>query len=309
MSTGVWNPSDIPSQNGKSIIITGSTSGIGLETAKELARAGGNITLAARNPEKAKAVIQELEKETGNKNIEFMPVDTSSLDSVRNFAAAWEERGKKVDVLILNAGISNVPKREESVDGYERQFATNYLGHFLMTALMLPFIRNEEGSRIVLVASLAHKRTMLHLDDLQLHNYSPMTAYAQSKLAVLTFGLELSKRLDEAGIKIAAIPVHPGVASTEITRGGDRNNPVVQKIAKTIFGLLGQKPAEGAWPALYAATSPEANNGKYYGPSGKGERKGVPGIAGFEEYANDREIASRLWTISEDLVGQKFEIK
>ncbi len=308
MSTKFWSPSDIRSQSGRNFIITGSTSGIGLETAKELARAGANITLAARNPQKAEAVIRDIKRETGNKNVEFMMVDTSSLDSVRDFSESWKKSGKNLDVLILNAGISNVPNREESVDGYERQFATNYLGHFLMTARLLPYFKDEEGARIVLVTSLAHKRTKLHFDDIQLHDYSPMVAYAQSKLAVLTFGLELSKRLNEKGKKIASIPVHPGVASTDIIRGGDRNNPVLQIMAKTMFGLLGQRPAEGAWPTLYAATSAEAENGKYYGPSGKGERKGVPGVAKFEEYANDREIASRLWTISENLVGQKFEI-
>lgn len=144
----------------------------------------------------------------------------------------------------------------------------------------MPCINTNADARIILVSSLAHKRTHLRFDDLQLtKHYNPMTAYNHSKLAVLTFALELSRRLQESGINIKVIPVHPGVAATDITRGGDRANPVVRRLAKTMFGIIGQSPAQGAWPILYAATSANVKNGEYYGPGGTGERKGVPAPA------------------------------
>ena len=171
-----------------------------------------------------------------------MCLDTGSQASVHSFCDAWWKTGKKIDCLILNAGISNVPKREETEDGFERQFATNYLCHFTLTVLLLPYMNN--AACIIPVASLSHKRTLFHFEDLQLKQcYNPMTAYSQSKLAVLTFALELSRRIANNGLVIKVIPVHPGVAATDITRGGDRANPVIRRVAKTMFGVIGQSAA------------------------------------------------------------------
>ena len=302
-----WDPAALPSQSGRTILITGSTSGLGYAAARALSKAGAKMVLAARNEEKGQRAVEELLQTVPGANVRFMDLDTSSLDSVKAFCGDWAASGGEIDCLILNAGISNVPRREVSADGFERQLATNYLGHFAMTGLLLPYMRRAPDTRIVIQASLSHKRTQLHFDDLQLENsYSPMVAYSQSKLAMLTFAFELSRRLQDTGSEIRAIPVHPGVAATEITRGGDRANPIVRRFAKTMFGLMGQSPDEGAWPMLYAATSPKAESGVYYGPSGPGERKGLPDETAAAPYAKDEANARMLWEISEELTGVRY---
>lgn len=165
-------------------------------------------------------------------------------------------------------------------------------------------LRKSPESRIIAVASLAHKRTHLCLDDLQLaQSYSPMRGYAQSKLAVLTFTFELARRLQAEGSPIRVMAVHPGVAATEITRGGDRIGAFRARLVKRLFGLMGQTAAEGAWPTLYAATSDEVQTGRYYGPSGAGERKGLPAEATAAAWAKDEAIARHLWQLSEEAVG------
>lgn len=300
---------NIPSQKGRIAIVTGATSGLGYETALALAKADAQVILAARNEEKANNTISHILKEYPQAKLKFMHIDTSSLSSVRSFAEQWYKENKRIDMLILNAGISNVPAREVTADGFERQFATNYLGHFALTGLLLPYMKEEKGSRIVFVSSLSHKRTQLRFDDLQLEKaYSPMIAYSQSKLAVLTFAFQLAARLKENGSPVSVIPAHPGVASTGITRGGDRVKPIIQKITKRMFGLVGQSAADGALPILYAATSPNAENGVFYGPDGKGERKGSPAPADFAPYAADRKIAGRLWNVSEELTGVHYSL-
>lgn len=307
MRAADWDPAVLPSQSGRMILITGATSGLGYAAVRALSKAGAEVVLAARNEAKGQRTVEELRQTVPGANVRFMDLDTSSLTSVKAFCGDWAASGGEIDCLILNAGISNVPRREVSADGFERQLATNYLGHFAMTGLLLPYMRRSPDTRIVVQASLSHKRTQLHFDDLQLENsYSPMVAYSQSKLAMLTFAFELSRRLQATGSEIRAIPVHPGVAATEITRGGDRANPIVRRFAKTMFGLMGQSPDEGAWPMLYAATSPKAESGVYYGPSGPGERKGLPDEAAAAPYAKDEAIARMLWEISEELTGVRY---
>ena len=304
-----WNPACLPLQKGKNIIITGGTSGIGYESALALSGCGANITIAARNSEKGNIVIEKIRTQYPDSTVRFLELDTSSLDSVRHFAKAWIADGKKLDTLILNAGISNVPDREVTVDGYERQFATNYLGHFALAALLFPATKDATDARIIATSSLAHKRTSLDLDNLQLtERYSPMKGYAQSKLAVITFMLELARRLKDSGSKIKAIPVHPGVASTDITRGGDKASPLLHYFAKFMFGVMGQSAGHGAWPILYAATCGHAKSGIFYGPSGPGERKGLPGEAAIAPQAMAQENALKLWAESERLTGISFPV-
>lgn len=295
---------EIPNQDGKTIIVTGATSGIGYEAALVFAQAGATVVLASRNEVKGKQTIEKIQQMYPSAKVSFMCLDTGSQQSVRNFCDAWLKTGKRIDCLVLNAGISNVPSREETVDGFERQFATNYLGHFTMTILLLPCMNTEADARIIAVSSLAHKRTYLRFDDLQMkRHYNPMTCYNHSKLAVLTFALELSRRLQESGSSIKVVPVHPGVASTGITRGGDRMNPIIQKLARRMFGIIGQSAKQGALPIIYAATSNDVNNGEYYGPNGQGERKGIPAPAQIAPHASDRDNAKKLWSMTEKLVG------
>lgn len=196
MSDKIWNVDTIPSQSGKTIIITGATSGIGYEAALALAKADATVVLASRNEAKGNMTLEKIRAMCPSAKVSFMRLDTSSQTSVKNFCNEWRKTGKAIDCLILNAGISNVPTREETIDGFERQLATNYLGHFTMTALLLPYMNRNADARIIPVSSLAHKRTHLRFDDLQLKShYNPMTAYNHSKLTVLTFALELSRRL------------------------------------------------------------------------------------------------------------------
>ena len=210
--------------------------------------------------------------------------------------------------MLLNAGIASVPKREETEDGFERQLATNYLGHFALAGLLLGRMQQDPLSRIVQVASLAHRRARIHFDDLQMRrDYSAGAAYGQSKLAMLMFGLELDRRLRAAGSALQSVPAHPGMAVTQIFRRGDRAGLVQQLAGKLIFGIVGQSAAEGALPLLYAATAPEARGGAYYGPNGAKEIKGPPADAEIRPQALDVAAAERLWRMSEDLTGVAYD--
>lgn len=309
MSGRKWTTADIPPQAGRLAIVTGSTSGLGYEAALALAGAGARVVLAARDPAKAERAMASIRQAHAEARLEFHHLDTASLASVQEFAARWREEGRSIGILLLNAGIAWAPEREETGDGFERQLATNYLGHFALTGLLLPSVERKASSRIVPVASLAHRQARLHLDDLQRkRSYGPSVAYGQSKLAMLMFGLELDRRLKAAGSPIRSIPAHPGVATTDITRRGDRAGPVQRLLGKAIFGLLGQSPAQGALPLLFAATSPEAKGGTYYGPDGFGEARGYPAAARIAPQALDREAAARLWSASEELTGVSFQL-
>ena len=305
-----WTTANIPPQTGRLAVVTGATSGIGHEAALALARAGAQVVLAARNEEKAQRAMALIRRAHPSARLEFHPLDTARLASVREFGTRWQNEGQQLDILLLNAGIAAVPKREETEDGFERQFATNYLGHFALTGLLLPSIRSGRlgsASRIVQVASLAHRRGQIHFDDLQLQGaYTAQGAYRQSKLAMLMFGLELDRRLRAAGSPILSIPVHPGVARTDITRLGDRAGPVRGLAARAILTLLGQPAAQGALPLLFAATAPQAKGGIYYGPDGFWEARGYPAPADVAPHAPDQVAAQRLWSVSQDLTGVTY---
>jgi NAD(P)-dependent dehydrogenase (short-subunit alcohol dehydrogenase family) len=306
MTETKWTALDIPSQAGRLALVTGSTSGIGYEVALALAGAGARVVIAARNEKKGQHAIAAIRRVHGDADLAFRLLDTARLASVRAFAAQWDEH-RPIDILVLNAGIASVPQREETEDGFERQLATNYFGHFALTGLLLPRINSVYGSRIVQVASIAHRRARLHFDDLQLKsNYDPGVAYNQSKLAILMFGLELDQRLRATQSDIRSIPAHPGMAVTDIFRRGERAGPLQQLLGKVVFRIAGQSAAQGALPILFAATSPNAEGGAYYGPDGFREIRGYPAVAKIEPHALDREAAKRLWSISEGLTGVTY---
>lgn len=241
---------------------------------------------------------------TPNAQLAAYPLDTARFASVQAFGDRWRSEGRPIDILLLNAGIASVPRREETEDGFERQLGTNYLGHFALTGLLMPFVPRRPTSRIVPVASLAHRSGRIHFEDLQLQrSYDPQKAYRQSKLAMLMFGLELDRRLRAAGAPIRSIPAHPGVARTDVVRRGDRAGPVQRLAGHAIFSAIGQSTAEGALPLLYAATAPEAEGGAYYGPDGIWELRGHPTRAGIADQARDVAAAERLWAVSETLTG------
>ncbi|MGX7706052.1 oxidoreductase [Methylobacterium sp. Gmos1] len=301
-----WTTDLIPPQAGRRAVVTGATSGIGYEAALALAGAGAEIVIAARDLGKAEATSAAIRRAHPAAVIETRALDTARLASVRAFAAA---EGRPIDILLLNAGIAAVPRREETEDGFERQLATNYLGHFALAGLLWPSLRREAGTRVVAVASIAHRSGTIAFDDLQLRRaYGPQSAYRQTKLAMLMFALELDRRLRAAGSPVRSVAAHPGVAATSIARRGDRAGPLATRIGAGLLGLLGQSAARGALPLLYAATAPEAEGGHYYGPDGPWEVRGQVGPARIEPHAADPAAAARLWTLSEALTGVTYPL-
>ena len=310
--TNPWTVADIPDQTGKRIIITGANSGIGYHAALKLARKGAHVILACRDRRKGHAALTRLNAETPNTHTELAILDLASLASVRDFAAAELAKRRPLHILINNAGVMAPPKRLETADGFELQFGTNVLGHFALTALLLPALQqtaaeSADRPRIVTIASIAHKRGQLNLNDLQsTKHYSPMGAYQQSKLADLMLAFELERRLHAHSIPIMSIAAHPGVAHTALFNKADYNP--IEKAARTALGyairLFLNSDAEGALPTLYAATSPEAQNGGYYGPQGfqemRGERVGEANVA---PQARDTSAAAQLWARCEELTG------
>jgi NAD(P)-dependent dehydrogenase (short-subunit alcohol dehydrogenase family) len=285
-------PGDIPDQTGRTAVVTGATSGLGLVTARALAGAGARVVLAVRDVERGEAVAAGL---TGT--VEVRRLDLADLESVRAFAAGWDG---PLDVLVNNAGIMMVPAAE-TVDGFEAQFGTNHLGHFALTNLLLPYVTD----RVVTVASTAHRLGHIQLDDLnwQRRPYSAERAYGQSKLANLLFTLELARRLHEAGSRVRATAAHPGWSATNLQgRTGDT--------LKNAFMALGNKvvatsPEEGARPTLFAALA-DVPSGSYAGPGRLMETRGAPALVGRTVAASDPEMARRLWTASAELTGTDF---
>lgn len=307
MPRATWTTADIPPQAGRLAIVTGATSGIGYETALALAGAGSAVVLAARDEAKARRAMASIRQARPAADLAFRPLDTASLASVRAFAEAWLREGRAIDALVLNAGIAWVPRRDETAEGFERQLATNYLGHFALTGLLLPALRAASTSRIVPVASLAHRSGRLHFDDLQSrHGYDARTAYRQSKLAMLMFGLELDRRLRAAGSPVLSVPAHPGWARTDIFRRGGRASAVQRLAGQLVFALVGQSAARGALPLLFAATAPDARGGTCYGPGGAREATGHPAPSALAPHARDSAAAARLWSVSEELTGLAY---
>ena len=310
--TSAWTAKEIPSQQGRRVLITGANSGIGLEAALELARRGAEIILPARTEAKADAAIARIRAQIPSAKLIPEILDLADLRSVHSFASRVVEMypGRSLDLLINNAGVMAIPTRELTPDGFERQFATNYLGPFALTALLFWSIKPQPGSRIVTVASGVTNHAKLDFDNLQSQRrYSPMfQAYAQSKLADLIFQQELQRRLTAIGSPILSTGAHPGYAVTnlQVTGPGD-NMPLLLRLGIAILKpLASQDAAHGALPTLFAATAPQAQPGGYYGPSGFQELKGHPVPAKITAAAKDSALAQRLWAESERLTGVTF---
>ena len=304
-----WTADRIASQAGKTALITGANSGIGFQAALELASRGAHVLLGTRDPSRGDDAVRRLKAAAPGANAEAVSLDMASLASVRAFAAEFAARGVPLDLLINNAGVMALPTRELTVDGFERQFGTNHLGHFALTGLLIPQLlasRAAGSPRVVTVASLAHRNGTIDFANLQSEQkYVPWDAYNASKLANLLFALELDRRARAAHSRLVSIPVHPGVAKTNIFGAtGPRD------IKKIMVGLLGplvsQGEAQGALPTLYAATVPEANGGEYIGPDGFGELKGYPTVVKPRANALDTATAEKLWAKSEELTGVTY---
>jgi NAD(P)-dependent dehydrogenase (short-subunit alcohol dehydrogenase family) len=313
-----WTAATIPSQAGKRVLITGANSGIGYHAALKLARKGAQVVLACRDQRKGEDALDRLQTDAPGNHVELALLDLASLASVREFAAKELARDRPLHILINNAGVMAPPKRLETRDGFELQFGTNVLGHFALTALLMPALEqaaaecNSCRPRIVTLSSIAHKRGRINFDDLQsVEGYSPMGAYQQSKLANLIFTFELDRRLRAAGSRVMSTAAHPGIANTNLFQTGDRSP--LQKTLRSLFGhaidILLNTDAEGALPTLYATTAADVTDAGYYGPLGFQEMRGeIVGPAKVSPRAQDSAVATRLWQACEDLTGIRFQI-
>jgi NAD(P)-dependent dehydrogenase (short-subunit alcohol dehydrogenase family) len=299
-----WTTADIPNQTGRMAIVTG-TGGLGYETALELARKGGTVILAGRSAAKGAESIGRIKAAVPGAAITFEALDLGSLALVAAFADKMLAAGTPVDILVNNAGVMAPPKRQVTSDGFELQFGTNYLGHYALTARLLPLLK--PGSRVVSLSSIAHRNGAIRFDDLQWeHGYKPWPSYSQSKLAMLMFALELQRRSDAAGWGLMSNAAHPGFARTELIAKGPGANSLMAIVSRPFMPFVAHSAAAGTLPQLFAATSPDAKGGAYYGPDGFMESKGWPAPAEIKPQALDKAAAARLWDVSAKLTGTAF---
>jgi NAD(P)-dependent dehydrogenase (short-subunit alcohol dehydrogenase family) len=290
-----WNATDIPDLTGQKFLITGGTSGIGKEAARELARAGAHVTIAARSASKGAATVAEIAQD----RVDFKLLDLADLSSIRSFA---KEFTSSIDVLILNAGIMATPFALTK-DKFEMQFGTNHLGHFALAGLL----RKQVTQRVVAVSSQAHRASRIGnftVDDLRnkakgIGSYNPWSAYAYSKLANLLFIHELERRQMRNGWKIEAMAAHPGYADTNLISGAT----VQDRAGALANSLFAQSAERGALPTLCAATYPGLYGASYIGPDGFLEMRGFPKLTRAAAIAYDQRLATDLWSVSEELTG------
>ena len=297
--------SKIPSQLGRTAVVTGATSGLGYETALALARAGADVILTGRDDRKGQSAIEKVVREVSGARVSYESLDLASLASIADFAQRMGGR-QSLDLLINNAGVMALPRRQTTADGFEMQFGTNHLAHFALTARLMPLLRRSDGPRVVSVSSLAHRTGFIDFDDLQgERTYSPWKAYGQSKLACLMFALELQRRSDAGGWKLISNAAHPGFARTNLFASGPGG--LLSLASDFAAPFFAHSAADGARPILFAATSPNAEPGAYYGPGGFGELRGAPARALIMQQARDPAAAAKLWKVSETLTGVSFE--
>ena len=309
MSNGSgWTADQIPDLTGLRAVVTGANSGLGLQTALELARHGAFTTLACRSEERGRAAVDQVRSQLGDGpgTADLALVDLADLASVRRFAESWHG---PLNILIDNAGIMATPYGT-TTDGFEGQLGTNHLGHFALTGLLLPALREAGDARVVAVSSAGHRAGRIDFDDLQWQSrrYSRWGAYAQSKLANLLFMRELVRRLNRAGSPVCATAAHPGFSDTELITGFAGRSTPLARVSRAATRTFGQSDAAGALPSLYAATMPDVVPGDYFGPDGLGEQQGLPTRVGMNARARDAVVGQRLWDVSEELTGVTYDL-
>jgi NAD(P)-dependent dehydrogenase (short-subunit alcohol dehydrogenase family) len=295
----------IPSQKGRIALITGANAGLGFETTKWFALKDIKVIMACRDLKKGEKAKNKILAKVPNAELEVMELDLASLESIRKFAETFKGNYDRLDLLINNAGIM-IPPLMRTKDGFEIQFGVNHLGHFLLTNLLLPLVIKTENSRIVTLSSGAHRSGEIMFDDINWEkSYSKFPAYSQSKLANLMFALDLNEKLQAAGHKTLAVAAHPGVARTSL---GRHVNKILYVLLLPIFYAITHSAAKGALPTVMAALDPDVKGGDYYGPQGRKEMKGPPGHAIIAPQTLDKEVRNKLWSVSEELTGEKFEV-
>lgn len=305
-----WTAGQMPALAGKTAIVTGASSGLGLETSVALCAAGARVVMACRNPAKAQTALDEVRSRVPQAQASLMTLDLADLASVRAFAEAFKARHETLDLLINNAGVMAVPM-QRTADGFEMQIGTNHLGHFALTGLLLDRLRATPGARVVNVASLAHRWTRgLDIEDLNFERrrYNKWDAYGKSKLANLLFTFELQRRLKKAGADVIAVAAHPGYSATNLQFVGPQmeGSALGRIVMKLGNALLGQPAAMGALPSLYAASAADVVGGDYFGPDGFHQIAGHPRRVGCREAARDAASAAALWRKSEQLTGVSY---
>src|SRR5438309_2515841 len=302
-----WTSEQIPEQGGRTAIVTGANSGLGLSTARELARHGANVVLACRNVAKGEEALHEIERvASADASLELAALDLASLASVRTFASEFASKHHGLDLLVNNAGVM-APPRRETADGFELQFGTNVLGHFALTGLLIGLMQGHEDARVVTVSSNAHKLGKINFDDLQSERrYMRWTAYNQSKLGDLSFALELDRRLRAAGSTVKSLAAHPGYAATNLQTAAP---PLLDRAVMMFTNIVVAQSADaGALPILYAATAPGLEGGVYVAPDGIGEFRGHPTTVKPSRAARDEDLAGRLWSVCEELTEVTFAL-
>jgi NAD(P)-dependent dehydrogenase (short-subunit alcohol dehydrogenase family) len=302
--TSKWTARDMPDLTGKTAVVTGANSGIGYETARALAHHNALVTLACRNKDKGQAAVGRIIQGYPQARAELIPLDLSDLASVRRFAGEFTGRHDRLDILINNAGIMWSP-HGKTADGFELQFGTNHLGHFALTGLLLDLIIHTPNARVITVSSWGERYGVMNFEDLNPEkNYDPEQAYGQSKLANMLFAYELQRRFEDAGVNAIAAAVHPGATATNLPASWTAANSRAHwRLVRTLNSIFGQKPEMGALPALFAATAPDVQGGGYYGPGSWGGLRGHPTRLRSGDRSYDTALASRLWTVSEELTG------
>lgn len=301
-----WTTEKIDNLRGKKVIITGASSGIGFEAAKVLASKGAEVILAVRNTMKGEKAAKKIMLAASSANLKVMQLDLSDLSSVRQFAEKFIGSNDRLDILINNAGVM-VPPYRMTTDGFELQFGTNHLGHFALTARLLPLLLATPHSRVVTVSSIGARTGVMDFNNIDgSRGYNRMTFYRRSKLANLLFAIELQHRLEAAGAGTISIACHPGISATNlVSRGSGKETGF---FIRFLMKLLVQPAEKGALPTLYAATDPDLKGGEFIGPDGPGNRRGNPVLTDDATKLFNQDVASRLWEVSEKLTAVKFPL-
>ncbi len=312
MAQASWTAEDVPDLTGKVAVVTGANSGLGWWTTAGLAAKGAQVVMACRNQAKAEAAAEQIRAKLPGADLEFMPLDLANLDSVAAFAEAFKKEHDRLDILCNNAGVMFAP-RGVTADGFEVHIGSNHLGHFALTGRLIELVMATPGSRVVTVASEYSHLGHIRLDDINMTRaFARSDAYANSKLANLMTSGELGRRLEKAGSGTVSAAAHPGYSATNLQAAGvDTGTPdALARFGKAmmVWGnrYVAQTADRGALPSLMAATMPGVKNGDYFGPTALFGLRGDPGPAAKPGRAKDREVARKLWALSEQMTGVSY---